>query len=162
MPMQNDQNYPMVKIIEWDQHPDYIRLDTTKNDEWYIYQFRYLKIYLEKVINGWSIKDFFDDLSPEKIAVYADTIFTDILIGDLRRNTEKPLYISDKKIENEVEKSGVFYIPPTQLLEKYRKGEVCKIIVCGMFLENIIIDSLLDMGFELDDIVTLSTILLHD
>ena len=34
-------DYPTVELIEFEHHPDYIRIDISKNDEWYIYQESY-------------------------------------------------------------------------------------------------------------------------
>ena len=160
--MSNDQKYPQVEMIEWKYHPDYIRLDTTKNDDWYIYLFRYLKKYINKILEGWSVKDFFENIPVDKLAVYTDTVFTDVLVGDLKRSAKEPICVSDKKFEIEENDENVCFLPPSTLFEKYKAGKISKIIVCGMFHENEIMDFLLTMGFELDDVITLSTILLQD
>jgi hypothetical protein len=159
--MKNDYKYPPIEVIEWDQFPDYIRMDPTKNDEWYIYQFGYLRTYLMKVIEGWSIKDFFESIPVEKIAIYPITVFTDIIKADLRRSTEKSIYVSDKKIATEKEEANLQFLPPERLFEKYEKKEVDKVVVCSMLQENVIMDDLLEMGFKLEDVVTLSSILLN-
>ncbi len=159
MYMNSDQMYPEVDLINWEQYPDYIKEDVSKNEEWYIYQFGYLRKYLNKVIAGWSVKDFFGGIPADRIAVYSITVFTGILIDDLRRYTTKKIFVSDKKIESELD-NGIQHVLPAQMLfEKYQKGEINKVIVCGMFHENMIMEELIKIGFSLEDIITLSTIL---
>lgn len=160
--MKSDQKYPAVEEIEWKYHPDYIRMDITKNDDWYIYLFGYLKKYMDKVLRGWSIRDFFEDVPAGKIAVYTDTVFTDVIVRDLRRTVKKPIFVSDKKFETIKNNENACFLPSQILFEKYKADEIAKIIVCGMFHANEIMDDLIDMGFEIDDIITLSTILLQE
>lgn len=156
-------DYPEVKKINWHGYPDYIKFDRSRGDDWYIYQFQFIYEYLNRILKGWSVIDFFENIEPHQVALYSFTIFTENIVQDLRRNTNQKIYVSDKNFikyeKNDVYANNMIIISPVRLYEKYCKGIIRKIIVCGMFYENEIMRELLNMGFVLEDLVTLSSIL---
>ena len=48
-----------------------------------------------------------------------------------------------------------------QLVQLYCEGVIKKIIVCNFFHANEIMQELMDLGIELDDLVTITTILVN-
>ena len=152
-------DYPQVEMIEFARYPDYIRIDPCKNDEWYIYQFLFLKKYLKKVITGWSLCDFFENVPANKIALYSKSVFVDDVIDDLRRRTDKRIIVSDKAFVGKEISDDAEFVAPHELFNRYKSGEISKIVVCSVFFENQIMDELISTGFNLNDLVTLSNIL---
>ena len=157
------EDYPEIELIEWQLHPDYIRIYPNRNDDWYIHQFRFLKEYLHRIVCGWSVADFFTDVSSNEIALYSFTIFTEDIVNDLRRKSGNKIYVSDKNYlkmtVDGMQIENVEICSPKELLEYYKRGVIKKVIVCSIFRGNEIMDELLDMEFALNDVVTLSSIL---
>lgn len=154
--------YPKVEQVDWDRYPDYIRIDTDRPDFWYIYQFKYMKLYLEKVLTGWSIVDFFPNIVPENIAIYSNSIFTLAVANDLFRHTEVKIKASDKNVQNwkNIDKN-IEVLSLDDYLEEYRRENIKKVVICGIFHENVIVDELMQRGFALNDLVTLCNVLVQ-
>ena len=154
--------YPNVELISFEGSPDYIKFDDSRNDEWHIYQFGYMKEYLHRLIKGWSVADFFPKVDVSRIALYSHTVFAEEVAADLRRKSNDNIYVSDKNEKAWSNRTlDIEILPFDNLLQKYMDGKIEKIIICSFFYENEIMDDLLKAGFKLNDIVTLATILLN-
>lgn len=128
--------------------------------EWYEYQYECMKYYFIKVLSGWSVKDFFDETEYENIAIYSVTDFSDMVIKDLVRGGVNKIIIADGnpgKYPNGFKNYKVLSVD--NLYDLYKKKIVKKIIVCNVFRTNEIMQSLLQNGFDLSDIITFKTIL---
>jgi len=157
---ENEIIYPGVKeiVIEEREYPsNYIF-----SEEWHRYQYRFVRDYFLKTLSGWSVADFFSDIPVDKIAIYALTDFADFVINDLKRKGAGQVILSDKKAEkypDGYENNKVY--TPKELYLEYERKNVSKVIVCSFFHANEIMQELMDIGFKLNDIVTITTILVN-
>lgn len=151
--------FPMVKEIE----P--IKRTYPENyifpEEWFSYQYKFMKRYFLKVLSGWSIMQYFGDEYRDEIAVYSLIDFTDIVIEDICRLNNK-IYLADKNADNfKNGYQGYLVLDQNHLIKLYDEGVIKKIIVCNFFHANEIMQELLDLGVELDDLVTVTAILVE-
>ena len=152
-------NFPKVNEIEQPItcYPD----NYIFPEEWFSYQHRFMKDYFIKSLLGWSVMHFFDADVKEKIAVYSIIDFSEILIKDMCRFSNT-IYLADKNAHKyEKGYQGYPVLNQKQLAQLYREGVIKKVIVCNFFHANEIMQELMDLGIEIDDLVTITTILVN-
>lgn len=150
--------YPQVEqidILQKELPPDYIY-----SEEWHRYQYVYMKKYIERIMEGWGIADFFKGISPDEIAVYAMTDFAGIVVSDLKRMGVDRIILSDGNSGKYADGHlGYKVLSAAELHKEYCGKKVKKVLVCSFFHANEIMQSLMDIGFDLSDIVTIKTVL---
>ena len=67
-------------------------------EEWFSYQYRFLKEYFLKILQGWSVTQFFGDDFRGNIAIYSLIEFAELLLGDVCRFCKK-VYLADKNVQ---------------------------------------------------------------
>ena len=123
---------------------------------------RFLYFYLERMSEGWSICDFFKQLGTEKIALSGVSDFVNIICRDIRLHnyTYFTGFICDRNAKAyPMGRSGAKVIDYDDLLHKYRKNDIKKIIVTSVTYENDIIENLCHIGIEIEDIIPLTSII---
>lgn len=147
--------FPKVKEIAY--YPE----NYSYSKEWYSYQYGFMKDYFIKTLSGWSVMHFFDEDVKEKIAVYSIINFSEILIKDINRFSSI-IYLADKNAHKyEKGYQGYHVLNQKQLVQLYREGVIKKIIVCNFFHANEIMQELMDLGIDLNDLVTITEILVE-
>lgn len=117
--------------------------------------------YLERKIEGWSVKNFLKAEKIEKYALYAITDFTNLFMADLRKNNGvEPKIISDKKANKiSYDMLGYVILPPEDMVNLYKCGKIRKVIVMSVLHKNEIIDELLKKEILLQDIISIVSVL---
>lgn len=151
-------NWP--KVFEYDEIIERPWDDVSYSEEWHRYQYGYLKQYCIKILSGWSICQCFDGVNAEEIALYAATDFAELAASDLKRFTQKTVTIADKNPEkygNSLQ--GMKILSKEEMIELYKVQKVKQILVCSFFSANSIMQELLDAGIDLDDLRTITSVL---
>lgn len=131
------------------------------NDERFLYQYPLVRKYLLKKIEGWSIYNFFERFGEDNsICIYAATDFAELLVKDFNNDKKRVKYVCDKSFKEY--KYGFFdclVISKNELIQKYNKNEITKILIASVFYENIIFKELIDEGVSTKDIITVMDVL---
>lgn len=157
---ENENMFPQVREIKPVTYPDHY----IQSAEWFQFQYPLLKRYFTKVLEGFSVCDFFQGAEVSNVAVYALTEFAELAIKDIDRSCVSAQIgcISDRNYDRFQEGFlGHAVSSPEAMLEQYRNGTIDKIIVCSIFHANEIMSDLMKMGFQLKDLITISDIILQ-
>ncbi len=127
-----------------------------------LYHERLLYRYLQRKMEGWSVKQFFESENIDSFALYAVTDFTHLFLKDLgpdcRRQGLKA--VCDRNAGMFRKQLGNYPVAsPDELAGQYHGKAVDKIIVMSVLHENEIISDLLKKGILLDDIISVVSVL---
>lgn len=149
--------FPKVREIKCS--PDYIG-----KEERYQFQYPIIMRYLKNKISGWNIGDFLYEIGIQKVALYAITEFTELVINDLER-CSKPIEVmlicdkNSKKYEEgylEYEVTGI-----DNLLAYYKSKKIDKVLICSIFHVNEIFSDLMERGIRLDDMLSVNSAIVN-
>lgn len=118
--------------------------------------------YLKNSLSGWNIGQFFEKIGKTKVALYALTEFSELVMMDVTnsKNDEVIVNICDKQYEKfPGEYYGKKVIGLSELILKYQKKEIDEIVICSIFHTNAIFDELIREGIDIKDIVSIGSIL---
>jgi len=149
---------PMVEIPKRDDN--YV-----SKEERYQFQYPIIMKYLKKKVSGWNVADCLANMGGKKIAIYAITEFAELVCEDLKQNDKQVeiVCICDRNYTKfEGGYCGKEVIGPQEMIERYHKKEMDKILVCSIFHVNEIINELLGRGVELDDVISITTAIYNE
>lgn len=116
--------------------------------------------YLNKKIDGWNPSDFFREIGVRRIALYAVSDLTRLLVRDLNNHPGQVEFIlADTNYHMYMHEIGGHKVyGMEELLRLYHAGQVEKIIPCVLFSANVIIDNLIAGGVRLEDIISINDV----
>lgn len=127
------------------------------------YQYPVILRYLKNKINGWNICDFFQTYGYRRVALYAVTDFTELILQDIEANNRiehHDISVYDTNYQKFVhsymgyEVNGIH-----KLIEKEQLGKLDCIIVCSLMHENEIISSLMQKGVKQEKIISIVSVI---
>ncbi len=118
--------------------------------------------YLQNIINGYDVSDFFETKGYRRVALYAVTDLTRILVQDINRYSSAVTVkcICDRNanaFENKVLDYNVIGLE--QLLEQYQSGDIDCVVIGNVFAENAIFKSLLSKGIPQERILSINSVI---
>lgn len=127
----------------------------------YVCQYPYIMKYLQNVIGGKSIANYFENIGVSKIALYAITEFTALFIDDVNRNKNISIEEIGDKAYTKFSKGYKGYQVNSikGIIDHCEKGVVDRILICSFFHKDEIIDEFINLGISIDKLVTIGTVL---
>lgn len=125
----------------------------------YTHQYPILKRWLENKFAGWKVEQYFLQNNLYHVVLYAATELTGLFCEDMGEYWNGILYICDKDYSNKKVYCGYNVLSPDRLFDDYQKKLIDKIVICSPIYENEIFDELLEKGFHLEDLVSLTQII---
>lgn len=127
----------------------------------YICQYPYIMKYLQNVINGKGISNYFENIGVTRIALYAITEFTALFIDDINRDKHILIEeIGDKAYQKYAGGYKGYKVNSIkEIVNHYENGTIDRILICSFFHKDEIIDEFLDFGISIDKLVTIGSVL---
>lgn len=103
--------------------------------------------YLKNVLNGWRIVDFFMKIGKKKVALYAMTEFTDLILDDFS-NSSSMDYIEGIYDRNSINLNkkyrGIELNNVDTMLRNMKENKIDCILICSFNNENAILNELVE------------------
>lgn len=117
--------------------------------------------YLSKKIDGWSVEEFFHEIGTKRIALYAVTDISRLVIKDLSNcNASIDFMLVDKNYRKFMHKIyGQQVCGVNDLLSLYYAKKIEKIIPCSITYSNEIFNELIAAGVSLNDIISINDVI---